>query len=200
VSQRRAAIAGQPVGEVAVLPRCREALPCSQRVPNSVAGAEVAGAYVLKAAYRRAESDPSALDIGGRKSREAAKPRGAKSVTAWPFPVPRGAARLTGIGRQRRRRQRGGAYVRKAVHRRAESGSAPLNIGERKSREANGPSRGAKSVKSSSLPLPRSAAMLTALASPHRRRQRGRCVCAESSLSLFRKRLFHAQHRRKEES
>jgi hypothetical protein len=96
----------------------------------------MAGAYTQKAAYRLAESDSTSIDIGGRESREAAQPRGAKSATAWPFPLPTGAARLGGIGGQRRRRQRGGAYLRKAAYRRSESDSSPLNAGGRKSREA----------------------------------------------------------------
>jgi hypothetical protein len=58
------------VGEAAARRRCQEALPCSQRLPNRVAAVEVAGAYLLKPAYNRTESDPSALNIGGRKSRE----------------------------------------------------------------------------------------------------------------------------------
>jgi hypothetical protein len=114
--------------------------------------ARVAGAYVLKPACHGAESDSSTLDIGGKKSREAgAQPRGAKSATAWLFPLPRSAARLTAIGGQRRRRQRGGAYVRKAANRLAESDSAPLNVGGRKSRRAGTRPRCAKSVKLSSF-------------------------------------------------
>jgi hypothetical protein len=119
---------------------------------------------VLKPACCRAESAPSALNMGGRRSREAAQPLATKSVTAWPFPLPRGAARLTGVGSQRRRRQRGGAYVRKAVYRRAESDSTPLDIGCKKGREAGVQPRGAKSVTAWPFPLPRSAARLKGLA------------------------------------
>jgi hypothetical protein len=208
---------------------CRNLPQNSQWMAASIVGAKVAGAYVRRAAYRRAESDRTPLeiggrksrgaamqpraaklvkvsfftaakrrtkltvagelrhsrpsgrcvcaetspswsrkrltrDIGGRKSREAAQPRGAKSVTAWPFPLPRGAAKLTGAGRQRRRRQRGGAYVRRAAYRRAESDSTPLDIGSRKSREAGAQPRGAKSVTAWPFPLPRSAARLKGLA------------------------------------
>ena len=75
----------------------------------SVVGPEMANTYTQKTTYRQAESDSTSLDIGGRKSREAAQPRGAKSVTAWPFPLPRGAARLAMVGGQRWRDQRGGA-------------------------------------------------------------------------------------------
>jgi hypothetical protein len=161
----------------------------------------MAGAYARKTAYRRAESDSTLLDISGRKSREAgAQPQGAKSVTAWPFPLPRGTAWLTGIGGQRRRRQHGGAYVRKAAYRRAESDSAPLNVGERKSREAGLQPRNAKSVNAQTSPLPRGSAMLTALGKQRRRRRSCRCVCAISSLLSGRKRPLRAQHRWKEES
>jgi hypothetical protein len=128
---------------------------------------------VLKPACCRAESAPSALNMGGRRSREAAQPLATKSVTAWPFPLPRGAARLTGVGSQRRRRQRGGAYVRKAVYRRAESDSTPLDIGCKKGREAGVQPRGAKSVTAWPFPLPRSAAKLTAIGGQRRWRQRG---------------------------
>jgi hypothetical protein len=38
---------------------------------DSVAGIEVAGAYVQSAVYRRSESNFSLLIFGGRKSREA---------------------------------------------------------------------------------------------------------------------------------
>jgi hypothetical protein len=50
--------------------RRQEVLPNSQQMADSVVYVEVAGAYVLKAAYCRAESDPSSLSIGGRRSRE----------------------------------------------------------------------------------------------------------------------------------
>lgn len=64
---------------------CQETLPRSQWLASRVVGAEVAGAYVWKAAYRLVESDSFPLSVGGRKSREAGwKPWSPKLVNASP--------------------------------------------------------------------------------------------------------------------
>jgi hypothetical protein len=161
----------------------------------------VAGAYVRRAAYRRAESDSTPLDFGCRKSRAAgAQPRGAKSVTAWPFPLPRSAARLSGIGGQRRRRQRGNAYVRKAAYRRSGSDSAPLNVGGRKSRRAETQPRCAKSMKLSFFTSAERRCQAHRGWRPASSTSTWRCVRAKSSLLSGRKQLLHARYRWKEES
>ena len=60
-----------------------EVLPRSQRLANSVVGAQVAGAYVRIECRRRAESGSTVLSVGGRKNRRVGvQSRDAKSVNA----------------------------------------------------------------------------------------------------------------------
>jgi hypothetical protein len=73
-SESQRAVTGPEVG-VRVTRHHRQASPPSpHRMADSVVGINVAGAYSCKAAYCRAEGVPSALSIGGRKSRENHKP------------------------------------------------------------------------------------------------------------------------------
>jgi hypothetical protein len=93
-SRSQNAAYGRTVSERVNRPRCQEALPWSQRLPTRVAGVEMAGAYLLKAACCRSESDPSALNIGGRRSRANHKAIAVlPTAKAQLIPLPRDADR-----------------------------------------------------------------------------------------------------------
>jgi hypothetical protein len=134
---------GREAGDRVAIDRCREALPCSQRLAASVVSVKVACAYVRKQRVIVRKAVPHRSTSGkGRvvQPRTGTKePEDGEGVVhhrcrkVLPYPQ-RLAASVVTV-------KAAGAYVQNAARCLAESGSSPLNIGGRKSRRAKGQSR-----------------------------------------------------------